>query len=103
MQFVVTGLDGADPSAPDRRMAARPAHLEQFARMQKEGKFLFAAAMLDDHEKMTGSIVFCDFDNRAELDAWLETEPYVLGDVWQTVEIKACKVVPSCLPTANQS
>ena len=103
MQFIVTGLDGTDSGALDRRMAARPAHLEQFAQMQAKGKFLFAAAMLDDHEKMTGSIVFCDFENRAELDAWLETEPYVLGNVWQNIDIKACKIVPSCLPTAKQS
>jgi len=103
LQFIVTGLDGTDPGALDRRMAARPAHLEQFARLQAEGKFLFAAAMLDDHEKMVGSIVFCDFKDRQELDSWLETEPYVLGNVWQDVDVKPCKIVPSCLPTAKQS
>jgi uncharacterized protein len=103
MQFIVTGLDGQDREALNRRMEARPAHLEQFAQMQAEGKFLFAAAMLDDQGNMTGSIVFCDFKNRQELDAWLETEPYVVGNVWQNIDIKQCKVVPSCLPAAKQS
>lgn len=103
MQFIVTGFDGQDKDALERRMAARPAHLEQFAQMQTEGKFLFAAAMLDDQGNMTGSIVICEFKNREELDSWLETEPYVLGKVWQNIDIKPCKVVPSCLPAAKQS
>lgn len=98
MQFIVTGLDGDDAAALERRMAARTAHLEQFERMKADGKFLFAAAVLDDQEKMIGSVVFCDFKDRSELDTWLKSEPYVLGQVWQNIEVKACKVVPSCLP-----
>lgn len=101
MQFIVTGLDGTDSGAQERRMAARPAHLEQFEQMKAAGKFVFAAAMLDDQEKMIGSIVFCDFKDRAELDAWLKTEPYVVGKVWQNIDIKPCKIVPSCLPVAG--
>ncbi len=101
MQFIVTGLDGSDEGALERRMASRTAHLEQFEKMKTEKKFLFAAAILDDHEKMVGSIVFCDFPNRAELDRWLESEPYVLGNVWQDIVVKQCKVVPSCLTAAK--
>lgn len=101
MHFIVTGLDGTDSGALERRMAARPAHLEKFAEMQAAGKFLFAAAMLDEQEKMIGSIVFCDFPNRTELDAWLEKEPYVVGKVWQNIDVKPCKIVPSCLPVAT--
>lgn len=101
MHFIVTALDGTDSGALERRMAARPAHLEKFDQMKAAGKFVFAAAMLDDHEKMTGSVIFCDFKDRAELDAWLEVEPYVVGKVWQNIDVKPCKIVPSCLPVAT--
>jgi uncharacterized protein len=50
---------------------------------------------------MIGSIIFCNFKDRAALDEWLKSEPYVLGDVWQDIDVKQCKVVPSCLPVAN--
>jgi uncharacterized protein len=101
VHFIVTGLDGTDSGALERRMAARPAHLEKFDQMKTAGQFVFAAAMLDDQEKMIGSIIFCDFKDRSELDAWLETEPYVVGKVWQTIDVKPCKIVPSCLPVAT--
>ncbi len=101
MQFIVTGLDGNDSGALERRMAARTAHLEHFAKLKAENKFLFAAAILDDNEKMIGSIIFCDFGIRADLDDWLKTEPYVVGNVWQNIDVKPCKVVPSCLPVTT--
>ena len=100
MQFIVTALDGSDSGALERRMAARTAHLEQFEKMKKEKKFLFAAAILDDQERMIGSIVFCDFPDQAALQLWLDDEPYVKRNVWQNIEIKLCKVVPSCLPVS---
>jgi uncharacterized protein len=101
VQFIVTGLDGKDAGALDRRMASRQAHLEQFERMKAENKFLFAAAILDEQEKMIGSIIFCDFKDRTALDEWLKSEPYVLGDVWRDIDVKQCKVVPSCLPVTS--
>lgn len=101
MQFVVTALDGRDPQALERRMAARTAHLEQFERMKSQNKFLFAAALLDDNEQMIGSVVFCDFSDRHELDEWLKDEPYVIGNVWQDIQVKPCRVVPSCLPVTK--
>ena len=53
-----------------------------------------AAALLDDDGKMIGSVMIFDVDSREELDALLENEPYVTGNVWQDIEIKACKKAP---------
>jgi len=62
--------------------------------MKASGKILYAVAMLDDKEKMTGSVVVCDFGSRNELDAWLKKEPYVTGNVWEKIEVKPCLVPP---------
>lgn len=92
MQFVVAGYDGTDEGALERRMVARDKHIELVETMKREGKFLFAAAILNGEEKMIGSILIVDFPSKEELDKWLEVEPYVTGEVWQSIEIKPCKV-----------
>jgi uncharacterized protein YciI len=95
MQFLVLGYDGTDKEALNRRMAARPAHISLGDKMRDAGKMLYGAAILDAQEKMIGSILICDFENRMELDAWLKQEPYVTGKVWQRIEVHPCKVGPS--------
>lgn len=95
MQFLVIGLDGSDEKALERRMAVREDHLALGDRMRDAGKMLYGAAILDDNEKMIGSILVCDFQSREELDEWLKIEPYVTGKVWQSIEVKRCKVGPS--------
>jgi uncharacterized protein YciI len=92
MQFVVIAYDGEDSQAPDRRMKARPAHMEGAARMKKDGSMLTGGAMLDDGGGMIGSVMVVDFRSRAELDAWLAADPYVTGDVWRRIEVRAFRV-----------
>ncbi|ABR50342.1 YCII-related [Alkaliphilus metalliredigens QYMF] len=94
MQFLVTGYDGTDEGALKRRLAVRAEHMELAASMKKEGKYLYAVAILDATEKMVGSVLVVDFPTREDLDEWLKIEPYVTGEVWKIIEIKACKVPP---------
>ena len=42
---------------------------------------------------MKGSVLILDFESRAQLDAYLETEPYVVNHVWEKIEIEAMNVV----------
>lgn len=95
MQFLVLGYDGTDEEALARRMAVREAHIALGDKMRDEGKWLYAAAILDDNDKMIGSAIVCDFESRENLDAWLKEEPYMTGNVWQTVKVQKCKVGPS--------
>jgi uncharacterized protein YciI len=53
---------------------------------------LFAAAILDANATMTGSMLVLDFPSRVELEAWLDVEPYVTGDVWRQIEISPVRV-----------
>lgn len=95
MQFLIIGRDGNDEQALARRLAVRDAHIALGDKMRDAGKMLYGAAILDDNDKMVGSILVCDFESRAELDQWLKEEPYVTGDVWRKIDIEKCKVGPS--------
>lgn len=92
MQFIVTGYDGKDEGALDRRMSAREQHLQTTSRMKAEGKTVFAAALTDDNGKMIGSVLMLDVVSREELDKWLEVEPYVINNVWQSIDVKPIKI-----------
>jgi len=97
MQFLVTAFDGTDADALNRRLAVRSAHIDVGNRYREQGNHLYAAALLNDAEQMIGSVMVVEFKSRVELDAWLEQEPYVLGKVWEKIDIKPCKVAPSYL------
>lgn len=87
MQFVLIGRDGRDEKALDRRLAVRENHLAMCSKLQAEGHYIKGGAMLDDEGKMIGSVIFYDFPTREEMETWLKTEPYVMGNVWQEIEI----------------
>lgn len=95
MQFLVTGFDGTDEKALERRLAAREAHLNGVTAASEKGEHLYGAALLDGTGKMIGSFLVVDYPDREALDAWLKTEPYVLGNVWDRIEITPCKVAPT--------
>ena len=95
MQFIVIGYDGKDEGALARRMAAREAHLAMARGMVDQGRWLYAAAILNDQEKMAGSVIICEFDSRQALETeWLDREPYVLGKVWEKIEITRAQAAP---------
>jgi len=98
MQFVVTGYDGDDAQALERRLHKREEHLKLAEKMKSQGRLLFATALLDENEKMVGSILVVDVAGREEVDAWLKTEPYVTGKVWLKVDVRPCRVAPMFQP-----
>jgi uncharacterized protein len=106
MQWLIIARDGQDPAAPERRRAARPAHLENAARLQARGHLLVGGALTDEAGTMTGSAAVAQFATRAELDRWLATDPYVTGGVWQDIEVIPYRVAPHydfppCPPAAD--
>lgn len=88
MQFIVIAYDGTDAEAEGRRMKVRPLHLERMKELKSSGNFVSGGAILDEKEKMVGSMLVCDFPGWEEMEAWLETEPYFIGGVWQDIEVK---------------
>jgi uncharacterized protein len=87
MQFLIIAHDGTDEGALDRRMAVREAHLKSARERAASGMTIMGGAMLDDDGKMIGSASVVEVESRAELDAWLEADPYVTGDVWRNITV----------------
>jgi uncharacterized protein YciI len=95
MQFIVIAFDGTDAEAPARRLAARPAHLKMVEEATARGEQILGVAILDNDYKMIGSLMVMDFPSRALLDAWLEREPYIIGKVWEKVDVYNGAIPPS--------
>ena len=89
MQFVITAYDGKNML--ERRMAVRPRHLENMGALGK--KVVCAGGMLDENGKLKGSVVVLDVENREELDAYLQSEPYIQEKVWEDVRVERLNVV----------
>ena len=89
MQFVVKAYDG--PGMLEKRMEVRPRHLEGMNKMSRH--IICAGGMLDEEGKMKGSVLVLEFDSRADLDAYLAQEPYVLEHVWDRIEVDPMNVV----------
>jgi len=93
MEFLLLGYDGTDKDAPARRQKVREKHIANIAVMKKAGEFLYGGAILDDAGQMVGSMVVYNFPDRKALDEMLKNEPYIIGNVWQKVEISSFRSV----------
>jgi hypothetical protein len=87
MQFMITAYDGKDDQALERRLQARPAHIDSAAELKQAGNIIAGGAILDDAGQMIGSTLYVEFDNREQLDTWLNNDPYITGGVWQDVSV----------------
>jgi uncharacterized protein len=91
-QYLVHAWDGTDDQALERRMKARPAHFDNSRRIKASGNFVLGGAMLNDEGKMIGSTMVLQFETREELQQWVDTEPYITGNVWQKIDIRPFRV-----------
>ena len=89
MQFIITAHDGA--GTLERRMQVRPRHLENLGKIK--GRILCAGGLLDENGRMKGSVLVMEFENRALLEEYLRSEPYLLEHVWEKVEVEPMNVV----------
>ncbi len=87
-QYLIIARDGEDAEAVERRMKARPLHFEKARELKKENSFITGGAILDDQGNMIGSMMVVQFDNEDGLLEWMQSEPYVVGNVWQSIEVK---------------
>lgn len=92
MQFLVMAYDGTDEKALDRRLSVREEHFKGVEKRFKEGEHLYGGAILDEEGKMIGSMMVVNFPSRDDLDQWLKVEPYVVGNVWQKIDIQPCNI-----------
>ena len=91
-QYLILARDGSDPEALNRRMNARAAHFEMAKELKTNKNFVIGGAILDNEGKMSGSMMVVQFETEDELVQWMKNEPYINGNVWQSIEVKPFKV-----------
>jgi uncharacterized protein len=91
-QYLITGYDGTDENALNRRMDVRPFHLEGAKKLKENGNFIIGGALLNDDGKMIGSTMILQFKNPAELQNWIDNEPYIQQKVWEQFKVQSFRV-----------
>lgn len=87
------------PDSLEKRMSARPAHLERLQQLASEGRILVAGPhpAIDSEDPgpagFTGSLVIAEFESLEEAKAWADADPYVDAGVYQSVSVKPYKKV----------
>jgi len=97
MFYALVGQDV--PDSLERRLAARPAHLERLQALQQGGRLLLAGPFpnIDSNDPGTagfsGSLIVAEFDTLANAQAWADADPYVAAGVYASVSVKPFKKV----------
>ena len=89
MQFLIKAYDGE--GMLEKRLAVRPRHLEGMKALGRQ--IICAGGLLDGEGRMKGSALVMEFPDRAALDAYLASEPYVVEGVWNKIEVETMNVV----------
>ena len=83
----------------EKRLAARPAHLERLQKLLDEGRLILAGPhpLIDSEDPgeagFTGSLVVAEFTDLEEAEAWADDDPYSHAGVYESVIVKPFKKV----------
>lgn len=83
----------------DKRLAARPAHIERLNTLKDEGRLILAGPnpAIDSEdpgpEGFSGSIIVAQFDSLEDAQAWADADPYIEAGVYKKVTVKPFKKV----------
>ncbi|AUF95514.1 hypothetical protein CXQ80_06545 [Pseudomonas sp. 02C 26] len=97
MLYAIISSDVAN--SLDKRLAARPAHIERLQQLQGEGRVVLAGPhpAIDSNDPgaagFTGSLIVAEFDSLAAAQAWADADPYVAAGVYEKVVVKPFKQV----------
>lgn len=78
----------------EKRIAARPDHLERLNALAAEGRLLVAGPhpAVDSPDPgpagFTGSLVIAEFNSLAEARSWADDDPYLSVGVYDSVKVK---------------
>ena len=83
----------------EKRMDARPAHLERIQSLVDEGRVIVAGPhpAIDSEDPgeagFTGSLVIAEFGSLKEAQTWANSDPYMVAGVYARVTVKPFKKV----------
>jgi hypothetical protein len=87
------------PGSLEKRLAARPAHVERLKALMNEGRLVIAGPhpLIDSNDPgpagFSGSLVVAEFASRELALAWASEDPYVAAGVYARVTVKPFKKV----------
>jgi uncharacterized protein YciI len=97
MFYAIVGQDV--PDSLDRRLAARPAHLDRLQALQQAGRLLLAGPLpaIDSNDPggagFSGSLIVAEFDSLTDARIWADADPYMAAGVYAGVSVKPFKKV----------
>ena len=89
------------PGTLERRLAARPKHLERLNALLHEGRLILAGPhpAIDSSDPgaagFSGSLVVAEFPSLDDAQSWADADPYISAGVYAQVTVKPFrKVLP---------
>jgi len=82
------------PGSLEKRLAARPAHVERLKALVDEGRLVLAGPhpLIDADDPgpagFSGSLIVAEFASRELAIAWASADPYVAAGVYARVTVK---------------
>jgi len=92
MWYAITALD--HEGSLQKRLAARPAHVERLKTLLAEGRLLLAGPFpaIDSEDPgpagFSGSLIIAEFADLAAAKAWAGADPYVAAGVYREVDVR---------------
>ena len=97
MWYAIVAEDVAN--SLERRLAARPAHVERLTALVDAGRLLVAGPFpaIDGADPgpagFTGSLIVAEFASLTEARQWADADPYIAAGVYERVTVKPFKKV----------
>jgi len=88
-----------NPGTLEKRLSARPAHVERLQTLKNEGRLMLAGPhpAIDSEDPgeagFTGSLVVAEFDSLQDARQWADADPYVSAGVYENIAVKPFKKV----------
>ena len=83
----------------EKRLAARPAHLERLQQLKNQGRLVLAGPhpAIDNEDPgsagFTGSLIVAEFESLEQARLWADEDPYIDAGVYKQVTVKPFKKV----------
>lgn len=83
----------------EKRLAARPAHVERLQTLQGEGRLILAGPCpaIDSPDPgpagFSGSLIVAEFASLEAARSWADADPYIAAGVYEKVTVKPFKKV----------
>ena len=83
----------------EKRIAARPKHLERLNKLRDEGRLIIAGPCpaIDSNDPgkagFSGSLIVAEFDDLESAQAWADSDPFVAAGVYSSIVVKTFKKV----------